>query len=977
MQKDYIKNLFLSDSYHEQLKEYKSILSNDSKCNWDVVVITASNEKQANLYEIQIAKRLKYNLLPKNCDYIVIPDKDNKRIGSGGATLNVLLELEKKYKNIDDLKILLIHSGGDSKRIPQYSATGKLFSPVPRELTIGFSSTLFDELLILFCMVPLRMDTGMLTICGDALLLFNPLQLDLQYKDLASISMKAPIEEGTIHGVMVEDKNGLIEKFLHKCPAEKLKQEGAVINNQVNIDTGIVYFSTKLLHKFIELTKKNERIFISEKTRLNLYGDILYPFANASTLENYLKEAAEIEINDNILKSRKALWELKSDFDYSLIKLSPSRFIHFGTTIELYELMVNNIEKYKTIGWSRIDNSSFYDGKVCVINSKIKNSKIKGAFIENSVIENSTIGENVVISNTIIKNVDIPNNVCLSTLKVKNGYVTRIYDIRDNPKESISKPFLTNNMGESINKYKLNLNIDQSLWEAELFPVGKTKKESVDLALILYRILNKTASNNEVALWKTKPKESFFSSFNNAIFEDDKSLIVNIIFDKIIEFIENKQDLNKLCNYLNNSIYIKDIIKKLKDNVNKVNLFCKIRIYYILSIIDTKNSDINYSNIFSSIKELVTNNYKKQNNNYTVKKDKVEVYLPIRLNFGGGWSDTPPYCIENGGKVLNVATKLNGQLPIHVIVERIKDKKIMLESYDLGKSSDFFDSKSIYDCSNPNDSFALVKSAIVISELVDEHDNNLDEMFKKVSGGVKIITDVRQIPRGSGLGTSSILSGALMKALYEFMGINKTNQDISDDVLRLEQLMSTGGGWQDQVGGIFPGLKLITSKPSIPQKLTINTIEMSKKFKKEFNDRIVLINTGQRRLARNLLREIVSKYVSNDNLTLNVLSKIQKIAVQQTNCLKNEDIKGFGLLLDEHWELIKQMDPGSTNLCIETIIKVISDDVYGKALCGAGGGGFIVAVLKEGVTKKQIEKKLLDIFADTEVKLYEVEVYEE
>ena len=57
MQKDYIKNLFLSDSYHEQLKEYKSILSNDSKCNWDVVVITASNEKQANLYEIQIAKR--------------------------------------------------------------------------------------------------------------------------------------------------------------------------------------------------------------------------------------------------------------------------------------------------------------------------------------------------------------------------------------------------------------------------------------------------------------------------------------------------------------------------------------------------------------------------------------------------------------------------------------------------------------------------------------------------------------------------------------------------------------------------------------------------------------------------------------------------------------------------------------------------------------------------------------------------------
>ena len=126
-----IKNLFLSDSYCEQLKEYNNILDGKSECNWDVVVITASNERQAKIYETQINKRLKYNLLPSDCDYIVIPDKDNKRIGSGGATLNVILKLKKKYSNFDELKILLIHSGGDSKRIPQYSATGKLFSPVP------------------------------------------------------------------------------------------------------------------------------------------------------------------------------------------------------------------------------------------------------------------------------------------------------------------------------------------------------------------------------------------------------------------------------------------------------------------------------------------------------------------------------------------------------------------------------------------------------------------------------------------------------------------------------------------------------------------------------------------------------------------------------------------------------------------------------------------------------------------------------
>lgn len=191
MDKSAITSLFLSDSYHEQLTEYNKMLNNKQSFNWDVVVITASNEKQAKGYRKQIDLRKEYGLLPLNCDYVVIPDKDNLRIGSGGATLNVINVLKNDYDNFDSLKILLIHSGGDSKRIPQYSALGKLFSPVPRELAHGFSSTLFDELLILFLTVPNRMDPGMVIICGDALLLFNPLQLDLQYKDLASITMKA------------------------------------------------------------------------------------------------------------------------------------------------------------------------------------------------------------------------------------------------------------------------------------------------------------------------------------------------------------------------------------------------------------------------------------------------------------------------------------------------------------------------------------------------------------------------------------------------------------------------------------------------------------------------------------------------------------------------------------------------------------------------------------------------------------------
>ena len=76
------------------------------------------------------------------------------------------------------MHILVIHSGGDSKRIPQYSALGKLFSPVPRVLPDGRSSTLFDEIIISMSSVTTRIQEGMVLLSGDVLLLFNPLKID-------------------------------------------------------------------------------------------------------------------------------------------------------------------------------------------------------------------------------------------------------------------------------------------------------------------------------------------------------------------------------------------------------------------------------------------------------------------------------------------------------------------------------------------------------------------------------------------------------------------------------------------------------------------------------------------------------------------------------------------------------------------------------------------------------------------------------
>ena len=120
------KNLFLRQSYLDQTELYEKVLQGKVTA-WDYVVITASNEEQAFGYRQQIDFRLNNNRLPKKTKYLVVSDLNGERVGSGGATLNLLNEIVKDSgkKDFRGLKILVLHSGGDSKRVPQYSACSR------------------------------------------------------------------------------------------------------------------------------------------------------------------------------------------------------------------------------------------------------------------------------------------------------------------------------------------------------------------------------------------------------------------------------------------------------------------------------------------------------------------------------------------------------------------------------------------------------------------------------------------------------------------------------------------------------------------------------------------------------------------------------------------------------------------------------------------------------------------------------------
>jgi len=59
---------------------------------------------------------------------------------------------------------------------------------------------------------------------------------------------------------------------------------------------------------------------------------------------------------------------------------------------------------------------------------------------------------------------------------------------------------------------------------------------------------------------------------------------------------------------------------------------------------------------------------------------------PLRLDLAGGWTDTPPYCILYGGRVVNMAVELNSQPPVQVYIRPTNKPEIVIHSIDLGYS---------------------------------------------------------------------------------------------------------------------------------------------------------------------------------------------------------------------------------------------------------------------------------------------------
>ena len=323
---------------------------------------------------------------------------------------------------------------------------------------------------------------------------------------------------------------------------------------------------------------------------------------------------------------------------------------------------------------------------------------------------------------------------------------------------------------------------------------------------------------------------------------------------------------------------------------------------------------------------------------------------PIRLDLAGGWSDTPPYCLLHGGKVINMAVELNGQPPLQVFIKPSEEYKITLRSIDLGVREDVDSFEQLIATNLVGSAFSIPKAALCLAgfhpDFASHKYTSLKEQLKDFGAGIEISL-LAAIPKGSGLGTSSILASTVLGALAEFCTLGWDKHEICFRTLVLEQLLTTGGGWQDQYGGVFNGIKLLESEAGLIQKPVIRWAPDHLFTQPENASSILLYYTGITRVAKNILAEIVRGMFLNSSTHLAIIKEIKHHALTTYDAVQQVNREQLAAAINQSWILNQRLDPGTNPLETQALLKPIEDYLSGLKLLGAGGGGYLLLFAKD------------------------------
>ena len=302
---------------------------------------------------------------------------------------------------------------------------------------------------------------------------------------------------------------------------------------------------------------------------------------------------------------------------------------------------------------------------------------------------------------------------------------------------------------------------------------------------------------------------------------------------------------------------------------------------------------------------------------------------PLRISFAGGGSDIASYYSYNSGTV--VSTAINKYIYITVNKKFDNDIRVSYSKTEIVKNLDQLKHNYIRECLR----------------------------YVGIKGGIEI-TSISDIPsEGTGLGSSSSYLVGLLNALYAYMGKHVSADRLAKEACEIEiGILNKRIGKQDQYIAAYGGLQSFDFFGD--ETVKDMPIICRPKTKEKLEQNLLLFYTGLTRSSDKILKK-QSKNIQRLKSIREKMDKMVQLARKMRDDLQDNNIESFGTILQNNWNLKKEMARGITNPQIDRWYKkALKAGATGGKLLGAGGGGFLL-FYSDSRNHMKIKKALSDL----------------
>lgn len=844
-------------------------------------------------------------------------DPEGHRIGSGGGTAWLLQQACKAEhgasfdKWLASDKRILLHAGGQSRRLPSYAPSGKILTPIPVfrwERGQRLSQDLLSLQLPLYeqMMDKAPDDVHTMVVSGDVLVRTSQPVSPVPHADVICYGLWLDASVAKNHGVFVSDRRTpqVLKQMLQKPGVEELQ---ALQQQHFYLtDIGVWLLSDRAVKLLMKKCLKENPIdpmdSMSPITPYDLYSEFGLTLGTNPAIDDPELNALSVAI----------------------VPLAGGEFYHFGTSRE----MISSTMKLQNV---------VSDQRLIMHNDRKPHPSI---FVQNAMMDIAFSAEN---TNIWIENSYIAKGWQLTSDHIVTGVPRNEWQVSLQPGQCLDVVPIDSDK-YVVRCYHIDDRFDGAEQQRKQFPVLRFEDIEAylkgDTSHVL-RLMSAEEISSEANLQRLFEQRATFRS------HVWPALALNwqhsVFYQLDLDDAAREFDANHI-----------PMPEPLPEEAP------------LMTRIHDAMFRGNREQAFGLLREGLTSQVlaQPQQPRLSVYRDQI-VWgrSPVRIDIAGGWTDTPPYCLLEGGNVVNLAIELNGQPPLQVYVKPANDPKIILRSIDLGASEVVETYQELQQYNRVGSPFSIPKAALALAGFAPafsvERFPSLKTQLEAFGSGIEL-TLLSAVPAGSGLGTSSILAATVLGAVSDFCALAWDKNEIGRRTLVLEQLLTTGGGWQDQFGGVLGGVKLLQTQSGFIQDPLVRWLPSDIYNSPEYRQCHLLYYTGITRTAKQILAEIVRRMFLNNRDELALLRQMKDHAMNMYEALQRQDFQQMGQLVRQTWEQNQLLDSGTNPEAVRRQTALIDDLCLGYKLPGAGGGGYLYMVAKDPEAAARIKKILME-----------------